>query len=67
MPKLVGYALMSTDKNAIDSGYLVKAMCVFCGKKFGSIEAARKCESEHINNLIRNDLMNAIQKESIHL
>lgn len=56
MAKLVGYAMMSTDKNAINNGHLVKAMCEFCGRKFGSIEEAKKCETKHLNYLIRKDL-----------
>lgn len=49
MAKLIGYAMMSANKNGTDSGHLVKAMCEFCGRKFGSIEEARKCETKHIN------------------
>ena len=65
MAKLVGYAMMSANKNAIsDGGHLVKAMCGFCGRKFGSIEEARKCETKHLNDLIRKDL-NEQFKESI--
>ena len=56
MAKLVGYAMLSTEKNAIDEGHLVKAMCEFCGAKFGSIKEAQRCESQHINDLIRKDL-----------
>lgn len=56
MAKLVGYAMMSANKNSVDDGHLVKAMCEFCGKKFGNIEEARKCETKHINNAIRKDL-----------
>ena len=56
MAKLVGYAMMSANKNAVNEGHLVKAMCEFCGKKFGSIEEARKCETKHINDAIRKDL-----------
>lgn len=56
MAKLVGYAMMSTNKNAINNGHLVKAMCEFCGKKFGSIEEARKCETRHLNDAIIKDL-----------
>lgn len=47
---------MSADKNAIDDGHLAKAMCEFCGRKFGSIEEARKCETKHLNDVIRKDL-----------
>lgn len=53
MAKLVGYAMMSANKNAIDNGLLVKAMCEFCGRKFGSVEEAKKCETKHLNDLIR--------------
>ena len=56
MAKLVGYAMMFTDKNSINDGHLVKAMCGFCGRKFGSIEEARKCETKHLNDVIRKDL-----------
>ena len=56
---------MSANKNAIgDGGYLAKAMCGFCGRKFGSIEEARKCETKHLNDLIRKDL-NEELKQSI--
>ena len=56
MAKLVGYAMMSANKNGTDDGHLVKAICEFCGRKFGSIEAARKCEIKHFNNMIKKDL-----------
>lgn len=61
MAKLVGYAMMSANKNSIDRGHLVKAMCEFCGRKFGSIEEARKCETNHFNDVIRKDLNEAIK------
>lgn len=63
MAKLVGYAMMSAaNKNAIDDGgCLVKAMCGFCGRKFGSIEEARKCETKHLNDLIRKELNNPLK------
>ena len=64
MAKLVGYAMMSANKNAIDDGHLAKAMCEFCGRKFGSIEEAKKCETKHLNDLIRKDL-NEELKQSI--
>lgn len=54
MAKLIGYAMISTNKNSVDDGHLVKAMCEFCGRKFGSIEEAKKCEATHINEVIRN-------------
>ena len=65
MTKLVGYAMMSANKNAIgDGGHLAKAMCEFCGRKFGSIEEAKNCENKHLNDLIRKDL-NEELKQSI--
>ena len=56
MAKIIGYAMMSVNKNSIDDGHLAKAMCELCGRKFGSIEEARKCETNHINDIIRKDL-----------
>lgn len=56
MAKLVGYAMMSANRNAIDEGHLAKAMCGFCGRKFSSIEEAKKCETKHLNDLIRKEL-----------
>ena len=61
MPKLIGYAMMSVNKNAINDGHLVKVMCEFCGRKFGSIEEAKKCETEHLNDLIRKELNNPLK------
>lgn len=61
MAKLVGYAMMSTNKNGTDGGHLVKAMCEFCGRKFGSIKEARKCETKHINDVIRKELNEQIK------
>lgn len=42
--------MISASKNAKGNGHLVKAMCEFCGKKFGSIEEAKKCETNHFND-----------------
>ena len=53
MPHLVAYAQMSTTNNTL-AGKLVKAQCDFCGKKFGSLEEARKCENKHIDRAIRD-------------
>lgn len=64
MAKLVGYAMMSANKNTIDEGHLIKAVCEFCGRKFGSIEEARKCETKHLQDVIRKDL-NEELKQSI--
>ena len=47
MAKLVTYGMLSTNNN-IMAGNLVKAQCEICGRKFGSIEEARKCETGHI-------------------
>ena len=46
MPHLIGYAQMSTDNTITTT--LVKAQCDFCGKKFGSVEEARRCENQHL-------------------
>lgn len=67
MAKLVGYAVLSTEKNAVDEGRLVKAMCEFCGAKFGSIKEAQNCESKHLNDLIRKDLSEQFTREFIIL
>ena len=57
MPKLIGYMTMSVaGANGTNDGYLVKAVCSFCGKKYGSLEEARKCETRCLNALIRQDL-----------
>lgn len=53
MVKLIAYSQLSTDDSI--SGILVKAQCEFCGKKFGSVEEARKCESGHIMDLIKEE------------
>ena len=51
MPKLVKYAMMSTEKNGL-GGYLVKAQCYICGAKYGSIEEAKKCEEKCLREII---------------
>ena len=61
MAKLVGYAMLSVEKNAISEGHLAKAMCEFCGRQFGSIKDAQKCETGHLNDLIRKDLTDQIK------
>lgn len=48
MAKLISYGILSTNKNSVNIGHLVKAQCEFCGRKFGSIEGAKKCEYEHL-------------------
>ena len=63
MAKLVGYALLSAEKNSVAEGHLVKAMCEFCRRKFGSIKEAQKCETGHLNDLIRKDLTEQISRE----
>ena len=47
MAHLVKYGLLSTAENGL-AGNLVKAQCDICGRKFGSLEEARKCERNHI-------------------
>ena len=42
--------------NSTNDEHLVKAVCSFCGKKYGSLEEARKCETRCLNALIRQDL-----------
>ena len=51
MAHLIAYAQMSTVDNA-RAGNLVKAQCDLCGKKYGSIEEAKKCEARHIERCI---------------
>lgn len=51
MAHLIAYAQMSTTDNSI-AGNLVKAQCDLCGKKFGSLEEAKKCEAGHIESCI---------------
>ena len=61
MPHLVAYAQHSTTSNAL-AGTLVKAQCDFCGKKFGSLEDARKCEIKHLQDYIRKPLQDELKK-----
>ena len=51
MAHLIGYAQLSTTDNAI-VGNLVKAQCDLCGKKYGSLAEAKKCEARHIERSI---------------
>lgn len=53
MAHLISYGMLSTSDNSL-AGNLVKAQCDFCGRKYGSIEEARKCENEHLNSIINN-------------
>lgn len=64
MANLVRYAMKSANKNAINEGHLVKATCGFCGRKFGSIEEAKKCKTKHLNDLIRKELKISFFKEN---
>lgn len=50
MPKLVSYGILG--KNGRMSGNLVKAQCEICGKKYGSVEEARKCEIKHVEKCL---------------
>lgn len=51
MAHLIGYAQLSTTDNFI-AGHSVKAQCDLCGKKYGSLEEAKKCEARHIERSI---------------
>lgn len=53
MAHLISYGMLSTSDNSL-AGNLVKAQCDFCGRKYGSIEEARKCENKHLNSIINN-------------
>lgn len=41
MPHLINYSMLSLSKNSLADN-LVKAQCDICGKKYGSIEEAKK-------------------------
>lgn len=61
MPKLIGYMAMSVaGANGTNDGHLVKAVCSFCGEKYGSLEEARKCEERCLNALIRPELTKSL-------
>lgn len=51
MAHLVAYGQMATVDNA-RAGNLVKAQCDLCGKKYGNLEEAKKCEARHIESCI---------------
>ena len=61
MAHLVAYAQLSTTTNAL-AGNLVKAQCDFCGRKFGSLEEARECETKHLKDAIRKPLQEELKK-----
>ena len=61
MAELVSYGMMSTTSNAL-AGNLVKAQCDFCGRKYGSVEEANKCESKHINDELDKPLDELIRR-----
>lgn len=50
MAKLIAYGQLTIDNSL--AGNLIKYQCEFCGKKFGSLEESRKCESKHIMDMI---------------
>lgn len=54
MAKLIAYGQLTTDNSLAEN--FVKAQCEFCGKKFGSLEESRKCESKHIMEMIGKTL-----------
>ncbi len=45
MPHLIAYGMINSTSN------LVKAQCDICGRKYGSVEEAKKCEMSHFNGL----------------
>ena len=62
MAHLIAYAQLSTSANAL-AGNLVKAQCDFCGRKFGSLEEARKCEIKHlIQEPLQRELRESIER-----
>ena len=61
MAHLIEYGMLSTTINAL-AGCLVKARCDFCGRKFGSLEEAKKCEAGRINKLIREEVKKALKE-----
>lgn len=62
MPKLVAYGMLSATSNAL-AGNLVKAQCYICGRKYGSVEEAKKCEVEHFNKSIINEIIRGSEEE----
>lgn len=52
MAKLVAYGLLG-EKGTM-AGSLAKAQCEICGKKYGSVEEARKCEVNHVAKYLRD-------------
>ena len=61
MAHLVKYGLLSTTANGL-TGNLVKAQCDICGRKFGSLEEARKCERNHLQCAITETLLKGGEK-----
>lgn len=60
MAKLVAYGLLG-EKGTMD-GSLAKAQCEICGKKYGSIEDARKCEVNHVEKCLRDTPLQLFEK-----
>lgn len=61
MAHLIGYGQLPTINNAT-SGALVKARCDLCGKKYGSLEEAKQCESKHIEKAINEVVKKEFEK-----
>lgn len=57
LAKLISYGVLDIGGNAL-GGYLTRACCEFCGKKFGSVQEARRCEVKHINEAINREAFN---------
>lgn len=62
MAHLIAYAQMSTSRNSL-AEVLIKAQCDFCGKKFGSLEEAKECESNHLQDFVGNSIKEALKIE----
>lgn len=61
MAHLIAYAQMTLMENGLTEN-LVKAQCDFCGRKFGSLKEAEKCEAEHLREFIRKPLQDELKK-----
>lgn len=64
MAKLISYGMLDIGGNAL-GGYLTRACCEFCGKKFGSVQEARRCEEKHINEAIKGAFNPKTLKENL--
>ena len=63
MPLLAGYLMANASGNAKETSALVKAECLVCGEKYGSIERARECERRHIQTQLSGSLSSGISRD----